>query len=630
MSNSSVSSASTKLGEGAWHDVISLGQGPSLEETDLELIYNSFARHVESKPDSPAISYENGDLTYKEFNLLVNHIALNLISEGIEKGTKVALLLNQSPEMIASCLAVLKLGCAYIPLDPRQPKDRLNKILTDSSCSALIIEEEHKDSTPSHPCKTISISCIANESSGVFEPYSSNEDFDSSAYIIYTSGSTGEPKGVEISHRAIAQSTKARRAVYPGKPTFLLLSPVFCDSSLAGIWGTLTSGGHLVVASYDQCRDPEAILNLIITKKITHILCIPSLYDSLLECIDKSECAEDLSLTTVILAGEALHQSTVDNHFAIIGTGTELVNEYGPTEATVWATYHRLTQPENISIGTPIPGTSIYVLNDNLEPCPKGRMGEIFIGGNQLANGYLNKKVDTDKAFVSDPFSGIKASRMYKTGDLGYWNEDGTLSFSGRKDYQVKIRGFRVELGAVEASLIAIEDIREAVVVPNDNHSSLTAFIIAHKDINLDKVRETLDLENPPHMIPSKIIIKDELPRAASGKVDRAQLALHHDQESIPSSSKSDQLLHNPDEDLDMIQKVADAWAEILEQDSVPEDTNFFDLGGHSLMVFKLQQAIEKHTSFKPPVVGLFRHTTVSSQAEFIESQLESSLERAA
>jgi amino acid adenylation domain-containing protein len=435
------------------------------------------------------------------------------------------------------------------------------------------------------------------------------------AYLIYTSGSTGEPKGVLVEHGQLAASTLARRIVYPGRPVFLLVSPIAFDSSVAGLWGTLTAGGRLVVATADEVRDPERLVELIERHQVTRLLCVPSLYRVLLDAAVRLGSERLRSLDSVIVAGETLPEALIRRHFAS-GITACLVNEYGPTEATVWASYRRFTGPGRVSIGRPIPGVRLYVLDEQGNLAARGAQGELYIGGPGVARGYFGRPSATAAAFLDDPFAGRPDARMYRTGDLVRWTAEGTLEFLGRRDRQVKIRGHRVELGAVEAELCAVPGVRDGIVVPDEAKTRLTGFVLVDADIAADSVRGHLATRLPEVMVPASIRVLDSFPLSVNGKVDRAALAATAARP--PAGEISGALAAGPNAADSTTAKVAAAWAEVLQVADVPADVNFFDLGGQSLAVFQLQDALESHTGTRPSVVALFRHTTVTAQATLI------------
>jgi len=601
-----------------YSELFSLGQGQPLPTDDWKPVHQIFAEIALANPNNIAILESNGKkITYADLHNWSLQIADKIAADNIGVGKRIAILVEPSMAMIAAVLGVLYSGAAYVPLDHALPNERIEKILSSADVSGIFFDDAsfervHKLGFPLYK--------VSNDKNLINLNYRLNTILVNPvdcAYLIYTSGSTGEPKGVVVEHRQLSNSTLARRMVYPDVPVFLLVSPLAFDSSIAGIWGTLTTGGKLITATRDEIKDPERLLIIIQQFEVSHLLSVPSLYDALLYVIENREQMFIPSLKTVIVAGESLSDVLVKRHFALFQDTITLVNEYGPTETTVWATYHRFEKPEPVSIGIPIPGTHVYILDEHQQLVQKGEIGELYIGGSQVARGYFGCEELTNQAFLKDIFNTNQETRMYRTGDLTRWNENGTLDFIGRLDRQVKIRGQRIELDAVETALKAIPQIRDAIVVPNDSHTLLIAFIITNSDLTTEVIRQLLVNKLPAIMIPTFIYKVDNFPFTISGKVDRLALSVsieeHNNSDLLPKGK--DQLSEKP---TNIIDQVVSAWKEVLKTDEIPLKVNFFDLGGHSLLIFKLVDALEHHTGKRLPVVSLFRHTTVFTQAELI------------
>lgn len=595
-------------------ELLSAGRGEPLPGR-LPPVTETVAEHARTKPSEIAVSSGGVEVCRTDLDAWAGHIAARLADLGASRGDHVAVLADPSVAMVAAVLGVLKCGAAYVPIDPAQPDRRVREIVLDCRAHLAVVTG---DLAPRLRDLDVAVvrakdhreSAVGTVAAGRPAAVAGTD----SAYVIYTSGSTGEPKGVVVEHRQLAASTYARRRVYPGAPVFLLVSPLAFDSSVAGLWGTLTSGGRLVVATSTEVSDPERLVRLIDRHRVTHVLCVPSLYSVLLDAAERLGVGPLRSLDSVIVAGEPLSEQLVHRHFALQPRGVALVNEYGPTEATVWASYRRFTTPGPVSIGGPIPGANLYVLDERRQPVPCGVEGELYIGGAGVARGYLHRPGATSRVFIADPLAGVAGARMYRTGDLVRWSQAGTLEFLGRRDHQVKIRGHRVELGAVEAVLRDIPAVRDAIVLPDLSRTSLVGFLLARRDAFLESIREQLAARVPAAMVPARMVILDEFPHNLSGKVDRAKLGALLEPEqarpvpSLPTGAAGDGLTA----------QVTAAWAEVLRVSDVPSDTNFFDLGGHSLTMFRLQDALERHSGVRPSIVDLFRHTTVSAQVALI------------
>ncbi|NUS82498.1 MAG: non-ribosomal peptide synthetase [Streptomyces sp.] len=584
------------------------------------------ARLAADRPTAVAVRCGDIAVTYGELVSWSRQLSHRLAAAGVGAGDRVALLAEPSAAMIASVLGVLGAGAAYVPVDLAQPDARVATILHDAQVAAVVTTAHTRHRAPGSHLPVVTVPDVPGEepdaaASGSFAAAAGPAD---PAYLIYTSGSTGEPKGVIVEHRNLAASTRARLMVYPDPetPTFLLVSPLAFDSSVAGIWGTLQAGGCLVVASADELRDADRLVSLVSRHRVTRTLCVPTLYGLLLDAAERAGTAPLASLRQVIVAGEALPQPLVDRHFAVHSAAArssvvDLVNEYGPTETTVWATFHRFTGVEPVSIGGPVPGARLYVLDDELQPVPPGAEGELFIGGAGVTRGYFGRPEATAAVFLDDPFAAGPGARMYRTGDLVRRNADRRLDFIGRKDDQVKVRGHRVELGAVESSLRPLEGVQEAVVLPDAQGTGLIGFVASREGADPVALRRALAEQLPPAMVPGELRVLPELPRNLNGKVDRARLrklAAEPPAARPPAAPLSDDPL---------TAQVAAAWTDVLGVATVPLDVNFFDFGGNSLAMFKLQDALEKHCGLRPSVVSLFQETTVTAQTTLIRASRE-------
>ena len=580
-------------------------------------VHEMVAAIAGERPSDVAVCSGGEQISYGRLDAWARHIAADLAAAGAGRGDRVAILAEPSIAMVAATLGVMMSGAAYVPVDLSQPDQRISAILADAQVTAAVVTASASGRLADAAFPRILLGPPAAPrglAPGALDPVTAAD----AAYLTYTSGSTGAPKGVVVEHGQLAASTRARHAVYPGRCVFLLVSPLAFDSSVAGLWGTLSTGGCLVVASADEVRDAESLVRLISRHRVTRTLCVPSLYGVILDAAARLGAEHLSSLETVIVAGEALPETLVERHFALLLV--PLVNEYGPTEATVWASYHRFTRPGPVSIGQPIPGASLYVLDEHMNPVSPGAEGELYIGGGGVARCYFGRPEETARSFLGDPFAGRPDARMYRTGDLVRWNPVGTLDFLGRRDDQVKIRGHRLELGAVEATLRGVAGVRDAVVLPNADKTALVAFVItaapeitAAPDITAASVREDAAVLLSPPMLPAEIRVLERYPLNSNGKVDRA--ALRRDIEAPRPASEmfsvGDQLTA----------KVTAAWAEVLNTSDFPADMNFFDLGGHSLSVFKLQDALDRRLGVRPPIIKLFQHTTVTAQVAMIRDR---------
>lgn len=430
-------------------------------------IHQLIESQANQTPEATAVTFEDSSITYAELNQRANQLAHCLRSRGVIPGKRVALCLHRSVEIAIGILAILKAGAAYVPLDPTYPEARLAYCLQDSDPQILITQRSIALPNPSITRLYIDEETLQSQATTNLANLAQSNDL---AYIIYTSGSTGLPKGVMVSHQNLTHSTTARFQVY-SQPVgrFLLLSSVAFDSSVAGIFWTLCQGGTLVLSPRRIEQDLQQLAELIAHQQITHTLCVPTLYSLLLNSADEQQLA---TLQTVIVAGEACSRTLAQQHHFKLPT-TDLYNEYGPTEVSVWCTAYQIPSalPSGpIAIGKPIPNIQIHLLNPSLQPVPIGATGEVYISGDGVTQGYLNQSERTAAAFVSPSHHSAEGSQnlptlLYKTGDLGRYRTDGNLEWLGRCDHQVKIRGYRIELGEIEEAIKAQGGIQEAVVV---------------------------------------------------------------------------------------------------------------------------------------------------------------------
>ena len=437
-------------------------------------VHDLFESQANKTPDGIAVEYEDQQLTYGELDKYSNQLADHLIRLGVGPETHVALCLERSMEMVVAVLGTLKAGAAYVPIDPALPGDRVSYILADTQSALLLTRRQLAGRLPDNQVEV----CYLDLDEAPFSDRAtskpeSNASALQAAYTIYTSGSTGQPKGVVVSHQNLVQSTQARLDYYSESiRAFLLLSSYAVDSSMAGIFWTLLSGGTLVLPRQGLELDTRALAALISSHNVSHLLCLPSLYSLLLEDSNPDELDP---LNTVVVAGEACPNDLVKLHHDSL-TDTALFNEYGPSEATVWCTVCEIPsdlQGQSVPIGRPVANSRIYLLGPNLEPVPIGVPGQIYVGGAGVARGYLKQPGLTSERFLPDPFSRQPGARLYRTGDLAYLIPDGNLNFIGRLDLQVKIRGHRVEPGEVERVLRTHSGVRDVVVVASSEDNRL-------------------------------------------------------------------------------------------------------------------------------------------------------------
>lgn len=466
----------------------------SLEKKATSIV-ELFQKQVELKETKTAVSFQNEKLTYEELNKRANSVANYLVQLDLDKRQPIGILVESSLDMIVGILGVLKAGLAYLPLDAEYPKERINFILKDSAAKVVLTQIHLADSVSDDLVKVETIEGIINSETldELILPNPIEEE--DLAYVIYTSGSTGKPKGVCVTHKNLVYSATARFDYYPNQPkSFLLLSSFSFDSSIAGIFWTLSTGGKLVLTKRRAEQDLNHLAEVFVNENISHTLLLPTLYSTVIKHIPKENFG---SFETIIVAGEACPKSLCKEHFEIL-PNVELYNEYGPTEATVWATAHKITPKDlefNIPIGKPISDTQIYILDENQNQVPVGVTGEMYIGGKGVANGYLNNSELTNKFFLPNTFSPLPSDKLYRTGDLCRYRSDGKIEFLGRKDNQVKIRGYRIELGEIQEAIMQDSTVHEVVIKLETTQKSPVESDVITNETLLDSLQKMDILE---------------------------------------------------------------------------------------------------------------------------------------
>lgn len=571
---------------------------PNIEPLTLvELI----ARRVRQQPDAIALSDQDGELSYSRLDACATHLAHRLVGAGIGPGVPVGIVFPRGNAAIVAMLAVLKAGGAYVPIDPTYPADRRTYMLADSAIDHIVVSAELADSVPASLQRFV-LDDLSAEDAGHL-PALPTPGADDLAYLIYTSGSTGAPKAVEITHGALSFSTQVRMAAYETPVrAYLLLSSFAFDSSVAGIFWTLAQGGRLVLPATGEELEMARLAQLITEHQVSHGLSLPSLYQALLDQLQRSGGSD--SLECWIVAGEACPPSLVAQHGKTLPQA-RLVNEYGPTEATVWATYEVLEPNRSVSIGRPIAGMDLGLLNEQDVACGIGEPGEIVLAGPTLARGYRNKPEETAKAFVTL----ADGTRAYRTGDLACWLADGRLAFLGRKDHQVKVRGYRIELGEIERQLCSHSDVREAAVIVQEHAAGkrLLAYILAAHGYAPDSeaIKRFLGERLPSYMVPAQVLTLPTFPRTPNGKLDIRRL---------PDPDQFDESAHVAPRNA-METTLQAIVAKVLKLSTVSVTDNFFAIGGDSILSLQVvAQAHEQGIALSAKQV--FERQTIAAMAE--------------
>ncbi|PHM60827.1 Amino acid adenylation [Xenorhabdus stockiae] len=570
--------------------------------SDHLCIHHLFEEQVTYCPTATALIFEDTELSYGKLNAKANQLANWLIDLGVAPEQLVAICVERSPVMVICLLAILKAGGAYVPLDPSYPSERLTYILTNTA-PVMVLADTVGNQVLGKALRPYTVLdpndiWLENWMEADINPKISSLTPNNLAYIIYTSGSTGQPKGVMVEHRSLVASTLARTHIYKPESNvkFLLLSSIAFDSSVAGIFGTLTTGGTLCLPSSNTVADPKIISDLLIKHKVTSVLLVPSLAQLVLPQLSLQRYSQ---LRQVIVAGE-LCPAKLINESILTFPSVEFFNEYGPTEATVWASVYRCKPDESspVPIGRPISNTRIYLLDTHGQPVPIGAVGEIYIGGAGVARGYLNRPELTAKHFLPDPFADTSDARMYKSGDLARYLPDGNLMFLGRNDEQIKMRGFRIEPSEIVARLVEHCSIQEAVVVAqgSDADKRLIAYIVTQPEVSASdakntslarKLRDYLSQSLPDYMIPSAFVRIESLPLTPNGKLDQRALPV------LGIEVLAHEVYEVPQGEIEIT--LAALWSELLGVEQVGRHDSFFALGGHSLNALQLMQKIRNY-----------------------------------
>ncbi|MGG0302265.1 amino acid adenylation domain-containing protein [Bacillus albus] len=571
-----------------------------------------FEKQVQKNPSKIAVTCNGLDFTYNELNERANKLAHYLVEEGIGPNQFVALVFPRSIEMVVSMLAVLKAGAAYLPIDPEYPAERINYIVNDAKpvciithSSALVIENDMKKiELDSEETKI-----VLKAYSHMDLPFRNDESLLNPAYTIYTSGSTGNPKGVIVPMKALSNFLLAMDDMFSlHENDHLVAVTTFAfDISALEIYLPLISGASLTIAQKEVIQEPSALTALLQEERATIMQATPTLWQALL-----TEYPEKLQGLKVLVGGEAL-----PSHLAktLKELGCTITNLYGPTETTIWSTVMNIDERESgiPPIGKPIWSTDVYVLDAGLQPVPPGVIGELYIAGEGLANGYLGKPELTAERFVANPF-GERGKRMYRTGDLVKWRNDGVLEYMSRADHQIKIRGFRIELAEIEMVLQRHENIKQAVVMvredrPNDKR--IIAYIVAEEkdNINFLEIRSYISESLANYMVPSAFVLLEELPLTPNGKVDRKKLPAPDFNEM-----NKERVARNPKEEI-----LCDLFAEVLGVSRISIDDNFFEMGGHSLLASRLMARIRETLSVELGIGKLFESPTVAELAKQLD-----------
>ncbi|WP_411382455.1 non-ribosomal peptide synthase/polyketide synthase [Pseudomonas sp. MPB26] len=605
------------LAETERHRVLHAWNGTA-EDYPLHLaVHQLIEAQVVRTPHAVALVFAGKALSYAELNRRANRLAHRLIAVGVGPDVLVGLAVERSIEMVVGLLAVLKAGGAYVPLDPDYPRDRLAYMLQDSDVKLLL--------TQAHLLEQLPIPeglqpVVLKEGAEWLQAYpEQNPDVtvhsENLAYVIYTSGSTGQPKGAGNRHSALTNRLCWMQQAYglEGNDAVLQKTPFSFDVSVWEFFWPLMTGARLVVAAPGDHRDPARLVSLINAEHVTTLHFVPSMLQAFLQDAGVGSCH---SLQRIVCSGEALPVDAQQQVFARLPS-VNLYNLYGPTEAAIDVTHWTCVdeRADVVPIGRPIANLACYVLDSNLEPAPIGVLGELYLGGVGLARGYHRRPALTAGCFVTDPFG--SGGRLYRSGDLARYRDDGVIEYAGRIDHQVKLRGLRIELGEIEARLLEHECVREAAVLAVDG-THLVGYLVLQepRDDWKARVGEHLVRHLPDYMVPTQWVVLTQMPLSPNGKLDRKALP--------KPEAQGSQAYQAPDSVLE--RQVAAIWRDVLDVERVGLNDNFFELGGHSLLVLMLKERIRKVSGVGLSVSQLMLNPTVRGQVNCLRGEAGTSL----
>ncbi|WP_163832494.1 non-ribosomal peptide synthetase [Spartinivicinus ruber] len=583
-----------------------------------ETIHRLFERQALKTPEAIAVVAEGEQLTYQALNQRANQLAHYLRASGVDTETLVGLCVERSIDMVVSILAILKAGGSYLPLDPSYPKERLDYILEDSNPLLLITQRNLLNHFPDY---TGLITYIDTDWP-IIQAYTGHNltnisEITKLAYVIYTSGSTGKPKGTLVRHKGVVRlviNNQALPFLSPETVTMQCASIAF-DAATFELWGALLNGGRVVLYS-EEMVDIKLLESMINQYQVNTMWLTAGLFDHFVQQVDTPLN----SMQYLLAGGDVLSPESVHQLYQAY-PNIQVINGYGPTENTTFTCCYSVprdfNQNQALPIGKPISATHVYVLNDALDLLPTGAIGELYVGGDGLAKGYLNQTELTAERFIRHPFNSDPHAWLYRTGDLVRWLPDGNLAFVGRADHQVKIRGFRIELGEIEALIAACEQVQEVVVIAREDRPGdkrLVAYIVAEPTINFTVFKRQLSKQMasqlPEYMVPTALVALTELPLTTNGKVNR---------KALPKPDyRNDAAFIKPVSPTQIA--LAQLWKQVLGiNEELSLIDNFFGLGGHSLLAVKLAGLIRKQFKLEVSVRDIFAFPTLDGLATSLE-----------
>lgn len=580
---------------------------------DQRLIHQAFEARVDQRPDSIAVKTDNSSLSYLQLEAAANRVANLIRSKGIGCGEHVAVCLPRDERLVIALLGIAKSGAAYLPIEPSYPKDRANFMLADARAKLLLTDEQ----VQALDCESLTLDSQAIRQSSEHRP-APIAQAEEVCYALYTSGSTGKPKGVQLPHRAVVNTldfVSRSLSISDSDRALFVTSPCF-DLSVYDVFGVLGVGGSIVVASDAQLAEPEKLLAVLLEQDITVWNSAPAVLARLLPLMPKRQI--DCPLRRILLSGDSIPldlPEALQQRFPQAG----LFNLGGATETAIWDVWYPITCVDSrwtsIPYGKPIQNTRNYVLDKQRRPVPAGVTGDLYSAGTCVAKGYLRRPELTRERFLPDPF--VSGERMYMTGDLARYFDDGTIEFLGRADFQVKIRGHRVELGEIESALLACESVASVVCTAfadASGNKAIAGYVTPSpgQTIEPEALKQALAGSLPSFMVPSRLIVLDEMPLSSNGKLDRKALP-------PPNVLQGDKHAEAPANETEA--RLGEIWKSLLKLDRVSREDNFFDLGGNSLLVVSLGLEIRKRFAIELPLSRVLEQPTLRGLAEVVREK---------
>ena len=571
----------------------------------------TFARRAQERPSAIAVSGPRGEaLTYAQLDRTANRVANYLLYRGIGPGSAVGVAFERSLELPALLLGILRAGSAYVPLDESYPARRLTAMADDAGVALIVARDA---AAPGLGRPVVPVATLAAHPDER-RPAPAG-DGGSLAYVMYTSGSTGRPKGVAVEQRGVTRLVCDTDYVAIGPDdTFLQLAPLAFDASTFEIWAPLLNGARLAIADPGM-HGVEEIAAIAGRHGVTTMWLTASIFHAL---VDAGSTVPP-GLRQLLVGGDVVSPAHAQRFLAAVPACT-LINGYGPTENTTFSCCYRIPSAaaiaDGVPVGAPIAHSSAYLLDDDMRPVEAGAIGELYVGGDGVARGYLNLPAETAERFVPDPFAASAGARMFRTGDLARRRPDGVIEFRGRADGQVKVRGFRIELGEIEVALRAHPTVGDAAAATDERagYKEIVAFVVTKPDARFDEraLRAHLAETLPIYMLPNRIEVREALPRNPSGKLDRAALRVERPRAAAPAPR-----FVRGGTTAELERTIGSIWRELLGSEGAP-DQNFFDAGGDSLRLLAMRARLQQRLNVELSVADLFEQSTIRKLASFV------------